>query len=91
MHLPDWYSSGAAAAFFWIAGPPLAVSLIAGIAGALIQTTTQIRETAIAFVPKVIALALLVIFAGGLMMGGLVHYTRHVMTALPQIVHVGNG
>ncbi|MDD2862696.1 MAG: flagellar biosynthetic protein FliQ [Acidiphilium sp.] len=88
MKLPDWYTSGATLSFIALAGPALAVSLIIGIAGAIIQTTTQIRETAIAFVPKVIGLALLVVFGGGLMLGTLKHYTRHVMAAIPQIIHV---
>lgn len=88
MMLPDWYAAGASLSFITLAGPALGISLVIGIAGAIIQTTTQIRETAIAFVPKVIGLALLVVFGGGLMLGTLEHYTRHVMAAIPQIIHV---
>lgn len=88
MMLPDWYTAGATRSFIALAGPALAVSLVIGITGAIIQTTTQIRETAIAFVPKVIGLAFLVVFGGSLMLGTLKDYTRHVMASIPQIIHV---
>lgn len=89
MTLPDWFTAGAIKSFLILAGPSLGVSLILGIAGAVIQTTTQIRESALGFVPKVFGLVALIAFAGGMMMAAVGHYAHHVFMALPDIVHVG--
>ncbi len=39
-----------------LAGPPLLVSLVVGVLAALLQAITQVNETAVAFVPKALAL-----------------------------------
>lgn len=89
MTVPDWYTDGAMASFLALAGPPLAVSLVLGILGAILQTTTQIREAAITFVPKAVGILLLVGFAGALMFSVDVRYARHVFQQLGPIIHVG--
>lgn len=89
MVIPDWYSSSAMESFLALAGPPLAVSLVLGIVGAVLQTTTQIRETAIAFVPKAIGILLLIGLAGTLMFSVDVHFASHVFQQLGPLVHVG--
>lgn len=87
MSLPDWYRTGALWAFLALAGPPLVVCLALGVAGAVVQTATQIRESAIAFVPKAIGLILLVLFGGSLMLSVATRYAQHVFDAVPVIVH----
>lgn len=91
MTLPDWYTTGAIYSFAALAGPALGVSLMLGVAGGLFQTTTQIRETAITFVPKLVGLAILFTLAGGLMMDVAIDYARHVFVSVPEIIHVGLG
>lgn len=87
MSLPDWYRTGAVWAFLALAGPPLMVCLVLGVAGAVVQTATQIREAAIAFVPKAIGLLLLFLLGGSLMLSVATRYARHVFDAVPGIVH----
>jgi flagellar biosynthesis protein FliQ len=87
MKLPDWYSTGAVLAFLALAGPSLAVCLVLGVAGAVFQTATQIRESAIAFVPKAIGLVVILALGGGLMLSVAANYARHVFNAVPAIVH----
>lgn len=87
MNIPDWYSTGAVLAFLALAGPPLVVCLVLGVAGAVFQTATQIRESAIAFVPKAIGLIAIFSVAGGLMLSVTAHYAQHVFEAAPAIVH----
>ncbi len=89
MTIPDWYTDGAMSSFLALAGPPLAICLVLGVLGAILQTTTQIREAAITFVPKAIGLMLLIGFGGALMFSADVHYARHVFRQLGPIVHVG--
>lgn len=88
MTLPDWYVTGGVMAFGWAAGPPLAVCLVLGIAGAIFQTATQIREAAITFVPKAIGVLLLLTFAGGLMLHQIGAYTERVFQNIPGMIHV---
>lgn len=90
MTLPDWYTAGAVWMFLALAGPGLAVCLLLGVAGAILQTTTQIREAALGFVPKVAGLVILVLLAGGLMLRAAGDYTTHVFRALPELIHVGH-
>jgi len=87
MIIPDWYRTDALLSFAALAGPPLAVCLALGIAGAVVQTATQIRESAIAFVPKAIGLMLLIALGGGLMLSVASTYAEHVFRAMPAIVH----
>ena len=88
MTLPDWYTAGAVEMFLAFAGPALAVCLLLGVAGAILQTTTQIREAALGFVPKVAGLVLLIMFGGGMMLRYAGDYTAHVFRAIPELVHV---
>ena len=88
MTLPDWYATGAVGMFLALAGPALAICLLLGVAGAILQTTTQIREAALGFVPKVAGLLLLVLLGGGMMMRFAGDYTAHVFRSLPELVHV---
>ena len=90
MTLPDWLLSDGLKALAGLAGPPLAVCLVLGIAGAIVQTTTQIRETALTFVPKVVGVVLLIAVAGQLMLGFAEAYTKHVITHVSAVIHVVN-
>ena len=90
MTLPDWYTSGAVWMFLALAGPALVVCLLLGVAGAILQTTTQIREAALGFVPKVAGLVILVLLGGGLMLRSAGDYTAHIFRALPELVHVSD-
>lgn len=87
MTIPDWFVTGGVVAFGWVAGTSLALCLVIGILGAIIQTTTQIRETAIAFVPKALGLIILIALGGGLIMHNLEVYTTKIYHAVPAILH----
>jgi len=89
MTIPDWYVDGAMLSFVALAGPSLAVCLALGVAGAILQTTTQIREAAITFVPKAIGVLLVIGLGGALMFSVEVRYTRHVFRDLGSIAYVG--
>ncbi|MEX1663279.1 flagellar biosynthetic protein FliQ [uncultured Thioclava sp.] len=87
MTVPDWFSLGAVNTFLAIAGPALATCLLLGVGGAILQTTTQVREAALGFVPKVIGLLVLVALGGGMMLRFAENYTTHVFQSIPEIVH----
>ncbi len=61
-----------------LGGPPLTVALVVGLLVSLLQAVTQINETTLAFVPKVVAIGAVLLFTGGYMMSQLADFT-HVL------------
>ena len=59
--------------------PLLLVSIIIGLIIAIFQAATQIHEQTITFVPKIIALAILLVGTGSWMLSSLVEFFRHLM------------
>lgn len=70
-----------------IAGPVLLVSLIIGSLVSLIQAATQINEVTLTFVPKIIGIALVLLFLGAWMLQQLVQFTVNLFQDLPGLIH----
>ena len=66
-----------------LAGPLLAAALVVGVVVGLFQAATQINEATLSFVPKLAAIALALMVAGGWMLGLLVDYTRELYQSIP--------
>ena len=47
-----------------VAGPILMTALLVGVVVSLLQTITQIQEMTLTFVPKLVAMGLVVLFSG---------------------------
>lgn len=69
-----------------LSAPILILTLVIGLAIAIIQAATQINEMTLSFVPKLIAMALLFLFAGSWMLESLVDYTRNLFRAIPGLI-----
>jgi flagellar biosynthetic protein FliQ len=61
-----------------LGGPPLAVALVVGLLLSLLQAVTQINESTIAFVAKVVAIGAVLLFTGGHMLNLLTDFTHMV-------------
>lgn len=59
----------------FIAAPVLGIGLTVGLVVSIFQATTQIQEPTLAFVPKIAAVLLAVLFSGGWMMRMLMTFT----------------
>ena len=66
--------------------PVLAVSLVVGFVVALVQAMTQVQDHTLAFVPKLIAVALALAAFGGWMGAELVRFTERAWLAIPALV-----
>ncbi len=64
------------------AAPMLLVSLVVGLVISIFQTVTSIQEQTLTFVPKLLAIFLVLILAGNWIMGNVVDF----MTALVQSI-----
>ncbi len=62
-----------------LAGPPLAAGLAIGALVSLLQAVTQIQEATLAFVPKAVALALMLALTAPFMLATLSAYTHRLM------------
>jgi flagellar biosynthetic protein FliQ len=69
-----------------VGAPILGFGLLAGLAVALFQATTQINEASLQFLPKVLAAMVGVAFFGGWMLSTLIDFTERLFALLPQMV-----
>lgn len=70
----------------WVSAPALAASLVVGLIVAIASATTQVQEQALTHVPKMAAVALVLLAAGGWMSEEIAHFTRELFVALPTLV-----
>ncbi|MDO5628650.1 MAG: flagellar biosynthetic protein FliQ [Mobilicoccus sp.] len=69
-----------------LAGPILIISLVIGFLISLLQSVTQVQEMTLTFVPKVIAVALVLLLAGNWMMSQAVTFTEALFADLPRLL-----
>lgn len=81
VHIGGWI------AFAQLAGPAILLMLVLGIVTGLFQTATQLRDSALPFIVKIIGLAVLTTLAGNFMMAGVDGYAGHLLNAIPGIIH----
>jgi flagellar biosynthetic protein FliQ len=66
--------------------PLLLVGLVLGLVVSVFQAVTQIQEQTLAFIPKVIGLAVVLVVGGPWMLGEVVDYTQDLYSSIPTIV-----
>lgn len=69
-----------------LAGPILLISLIVGSLISLVQAATQINEVTLTFIPKMIAIGLVLALLGSWMLQRLLVFTSNIFTSLPNFV-----
>ncbi|KKB42371.1 flagellar biosynthesis protein FliQ [Bacillus thermotolerans] len=69
-----------------ICGPLLLVALIVGLLVSIFQATTQIQEQTLAFIPKIVAVLVGLVFFGPWMLGTLLSYAMDIFTNLTRFV-----
>ena len=68
-----------------VSGPPVVVSLLVGLLVGVLQSATQIHDQALAFVPKLVAVALTLLALGPVLGAQLVRFTEALFLAFPAI------
>jgi len=66
-----------------LCAPVIGVSMLVGLLVSILQVVTQIQESSLSFVPKLIAAAAVLLVMGGWMMSTLVHYASSVIGNIP--------
>jgi flagellar biosynthetic protein FliQ len=70
-----------------LAAPVLLVSLLVGSLISLVQAATQINEVTMTFIPKIVAIGLVLAFLGSWMIQQLLVFTTNIFNSLPTFVH----
>jgi flagellar biosynthesis protein FliQ len=66
--------------------PILLVGLVIGLLVSIFQAVTQIQEQTLSFIPKILALAGVLIVLGPWMLNQLLSYTTDLWGSIPQLV-----
>lgn len=61
-----------------VAAPMLIVAMVVGLIISIFQATTQINEQTLAFVPKIVAILLVIVLLGGFMLSQLTDFTTRM-------------
>ena len=69
-----------------VSAPMLLVGLVVGIVVSLLQAVTQIQEQTLAFIPKIVAIAAVLVIAGPWMLGQVLSYTTDLYNGIPGLV-----
>ena len=68
-----------------VAGPVLIVSVVVGLAIAIVQATTSIQEQTLTFVPKIAAMLGILVLLGPWIVSSIVEYTRRLFETISTI------
>jgi flagellar biosynthesis protein FliQ len=74
-------------AFAQFCGPVILLMFVFGIAIGMLQTATQLRDSSLPFIVKVIGVCVLSTFAGSFMMTGVEQYATRLLLAIPRLIH----
>lgn len=72
-----------------IAGPVLLASLAVGLVIGVVQAATSVSEATLAFVPKVIVVAAVMVVFGASMMGLIEDFQRDIFAAIANLGRAG--
>ncbi|MCE1170431.1 flagellar biosynthesis protein FliQ [Azovibrio restrictus] len=69
-----------------LAGPLLLVALAVGLLVSIFQAATQINEATLSFIPKLVAVFLVLILAGPWMLQLILDFMRRMLESIPNVI-----
>ena len=69
-----------------VSGPLLLLALVVGLIISIFQATTQIQEQTLAFVPKIVAVLVVIVFFGPWMLSKMISFTYEIFSNLYRYV-----
>ena len=69
-----------------IAAPLLLIALVAGLVIGMLQAATQINESTLSFIPKLILMVLTLFAVGPWILRVLIDFTRDLYTNIPNVI-----
>jgi len=69
-----------------VAAPMLLVALAVGLVVSIFQAATQINETTLSFIPKLVGIFVVLVIAGPWMLSVMLDYMRQLFTGIPAMI-----
>ena len=69
-----------------LAGPVLVATLVVGLALSVVQSATQIQESTLTFVPKLVVASIVLVVTGAWSLRVLEGFTRELVAMVPTLV-----
>lgn len=69
-----------------MSAPPLLAALITGLVVSVFQAATQINEMTLSFIPKLLAIFVVLVLFGPWMLGILLDYIRELFGGIPAMI-----
>ena len=69
-----------------IAAPMLVTALVVGLIISIFQAATQLNESTLQFVPKLVAMFVVLLLAGPWMLQYLIDYIQRLFGSIPQLI-----
>jgi flagellar biosynthetic protein FliQ len=70
----------------YVSGPVLLVTLVVGLLVSIFQAVTQIHEMTLTFIPKILAVAALLLLLLPWMMQRMVDFTVQLISSIPSVI-----
>lgn len=71
----------------WLSLPMLVVALVVGVIISLFQAVTQIQEMTLTFVPKIMAVFLIMVLAAPWLLTTMLTFTRQIFDTIPSLLN----
>ncbi|QEL55866.1 flagellar biosynthesis protein FliQ [Chromobacterium paludis] len=69
-----------------VSAPVLLTSLLVGLLVSILQAATQINEMTLTFIPKLLAMFLVLVLAGPWMLNTLMEYITRLFQSIPNVI-----
>lgn len=69
-----------------ISAPIILVALVCGIIISVVQVVTQIQDSTLSFVPKILAVVLMLMLCGEWMLHSLIEFSQHIFLSIPGVI-----
>ena len=69
-----------------LSAPLLVTALVVGLVVSVFQAATQINEMTLSFIPKLVAMFVVLVVAGPWMLSLLVDYMQRLFSSIPQMI-----
>ena len=69
-----------------IAAPIILVALISGLVVSILQVVTQIQDSTLSFIPKILAVVLMLMLCGEWMLHTLIEFAQGIFVSIPGII-----
>ena len=88
--MPEYFVGVAKQALFLsliLTGPPVLIAMVVGLVISILQATTQVQEQTLTFVPKLVAIVVMLALMGPWMVAQLVAFTASIYDSFATYVH----